>query len=605
MRRLVLLAALVAVVSCSGEKDILLEAEFFDTSGGWLLDEQFSEQVGSAYLLAHGAGTPVADASTTVGLSKGKRYYVWARTFNWNALWDSSRAPGQFQVLADGEPLPNILGTEGACWDWNPAGSFVAAGNRVTISLHDLTGFEGRCDALLVSRSENPVFPSERNIPLVSCPEKYDFIVVGAGTAGLSAGIAASRKGMKTLIIDDKPRVGGNSGPDIHVIISGKIHEGPYPALGNVIAEYGCAFSNYQEFETKLKAEENLTVLSLHRVTEVEMDGDAIRSVIAIDYAGKRKVRYEAPLFADCTGDANLGVLAGARWMMGAETQEVFSESLAPADSIALSMGSSVRWNSVITDSVSVFPHLDWAVSFNDTSCRDVSKGSWNWEAGFSQNQIDDAETIRDYMFRVIYGNWSYQKNAPAFKEKYAYHALTPESVSLFLGKRESRRLVGDYIINQNDCYGDWIRHPDAAVWSTYPIDQHFPTEEMTRLFPGGEFESTMKHNDMPLGVQRKDLVAGRDYNNPFMIPYRCLYSVNVPNMFMAGRNISGSRIAMCSYRVMATTSLMGEVVGLAASLCNELECRPRDIYTTHLEQFRQVLSSGVPSRYPEIFSPK
>lgn len=605
MRRFLILAALMAAVSCSSEKDILLEAEFFDSPGGWLLDEQFSEQVGSAYLLAHGTGVPVADASTPIQLRKGRRYRVWARTFNWNAPWDSLQAPGQFQVLVNGEALPHTLGTEGSRWDWHLAGSFVAPDKLVTLSLHDLTGFEGRCDALLISASEHPVFPSERHIPLVSCSESYDFIVVGAGTAGLSAGIAAARKGLKTLILDDKPHVGGNSGPDIHVIVSGKIHEGPYPALGNVLSEYGCAFSRYDQFTAKLQAEENLTVLSLHRVVEVEMAGDAIQSVIAIDYAGKRKIRYEAPLFADCTGDANLGVLGGARWMMGAETRDVFGESLAPADSVALSMGSTVRWSSVMGEDTSDFPVLEWAVRFDDGSCRDVTKGRWNWEAGFTQNQIDDAETIRDYMFRVIYGNWSYQKNAPAFKDKYAHYKLSPESVSIFLGKRESRRLVGDYIINQNDCYGDWKRHPDAAVWSTYPIDQHFPTEEMTRLFPGGEFESTMKHNDMPIGVLRKNLVPGRDYNYPFMIPYRCLYSVNVPNLFMAGRNISGSRIAMCSYRVMATTALMGEVVGIAASLCHSFDCQPRDIYTKHLEQLRQALSDGVPSKYPVIFNPK
>ena len=114
-----------------------------------------------------------------------------------------------------------------------------------------------------------------------------------------------------------------------------------------------------------------------------------------------------------------------------------------------------------------------------------------------------------------------------------------------------------------------------------------------------------MKHNHMPIGVMRKDLVEGRDYNYPFMIPYRCLYSRNIPNMFMAGRNISGTRIAMCSYRVMATTAVMGEVVGIAASLCNKFGCMPRDIYTDHLQSLKDELTEGVPSKYEHIYRPK
>lgn len=595
------------LLSCGNVPDsILLEAEFFDDYGGWVLDEQFYEQVGSAYLLAHGAGRPVADASTCVQLKRSSRYYAWVRTFNWNAPWDSLQAPGVFQLMADGKPLSEMLGSKGLCWDWQYAGSFVSGSNgATTLALRDLTGFEGRFDAVYLSESATPVFPASRIIPMEVSKEPYDLIVVGAGPAGLAAAISASRLGLKTLLLDDKPRLGGNSGPDIHVMISGRVHEGPYPKLGNVICEYGPPFRDYEAFCQKISAENNLTVKSLSRVVDVKMSANSIEGVVAMDYGSKKQILYRARLFADCTGDANLGDLSGARWMMGPESQEVFGESLAPEQVSPLSFGSTVRWTAVESDIESVFPDTPWAVSFDDTSCRDVTKGKWNWESGFSQNQIEDAETIRDYMFRVIYGNWSYQKNAPAFRDKYARMELTAESVSYFLGKRESRRLIGDYIITEKDCYGEWEKQPDPAVWCTYPIDQHFPTEEMTRLFPGQEFESTMKHNHMPLGVLRKDLVAGRDYNEPFMIPYRCLYSVNIPNLFMAGRNISGSRIAMCSYRVMATVSVMGEVVGIAASLCKEHNCLPRDIYNSYLDDLRSSLTEGVPSKYPEIFTPK
>ena len=596
----------LCLFSCAKQTDnILVEAEFFDSTGGWKLDQQFYEQVGSAYLLAHGAGVPVEDASTAISVKKGRVYYVWARTFNWNSPWDSLQAPGLFKVAVNGNELENVLGDKFSKWNWQYAGEFVSSSSDACISLHDLTGFEGRCDALYITSSREPNFPSERNIPLIDSAEEYDLIVVGAGTAGLSAGISASRLGLKALILDDKPSVGGNSGPDMNIVVSGRIHEGLYPNLGNIISEYGCAYRNYQKFMQKLSAEEGLTVKSLNRVVEVEMDGNNITAVIALDFMTRTKVRYKAHLFADCSGDANLGALAGAEWMMGPETRDVFGESLAPEVLKPMSFGSTLKWNSVATDTVSAFPETPWALEFNDESCRNVFKGEWNWECGYTMNQIDDAETIRDYMFRVIYGNWSHQKNSPLYKDKFAKSVLTPQSVSIFLGKRESRRLIGDYIVNENDCYGDWKRHDDPAVWSTYPIDQHFPTEEMTRLFPGQEFESAMKHNHMPLGVLRKDLVEGRDYNYPFMIPYRCLYSRNISNMFMAGRNISGSRIAMCSYRVMATTAVMGEVVGIAASVCHAHDCLPRDVYTSYLPELKEALTDGVPTKYEQFYNPK
>lgn len=588
----------------SARASFVVEAEFFDDLGGWVLDEQFYEQVGSAYLMAHGAGKRVEDAVTTVNVPSAGHYHVWVRTFNWNAPWDASQAPGIFQLLVNGKAVCKRLGDCPEQWGWQYAGSVRVPKGNVKLALHDLTGFDGRCDAIFFSKDRHAAMPNERHIPSVSCPDKYDLIVVGAGSAGIPAAVAAARTGLKVLLLDDKVHAGGNSAPEVRIIQSGRVHEGRYPKLGNVVCEYGLAFRDYPAFIDKLESEDNMTVRLSHRVVGVKMDGDRIVSVTALNFGEHRIEEYSGRYFADCTGDANLGVLAGAEYMMGAETSDVYGETLAPDEPVARSLGSTVKWTAVRTGTPVDFPLTPWAKQFTDSTARPVMGNKWWWEAGFDRDQISDGEWIRDYMFRVIYGNWSWLKHSSEYSEEFACADLTAGSVSTVLGKRESRRLKGDVVINQNDCYGKWKRWPDAAVWATYPIDQHFPNPELSEIMPGEEFESVNKHNFNDLGVSFHNLVEGKDYQNPYMIPYRCLYSVNVENMFMAGRNISGSRIAMCSYRVGGTCALMGEVVGLAARVCVNHSCTPREVYTNHLQELLSVLGAGVPPKYIEIYSP-
>lgn len=160
--------------------------------------------------------------------------------------------------------------------------------------------------------------------------------------------------------------------------------------------------------------------------------------------------------------------------------------------------------------------------------------------------------------------------------------------------------MKGDYVITQNDIEGGWRKLPDAAVLCTYMIDQHFPDPENTAFFPGEEFLALAKHNFNPLG-KYDNAGPGIDINEPFMIPYRCLYSANIPNLFMAGRNISTSRIALAALRIQATTAMMGEVVGLASVLCVRHGCEPRDVYETYLDEFREMLKEGVPQKNEEV----
>ena len=611
MKKIIIGLWLIALCSCAGTSDVLVEAEFFEDKGGWVVDAQFMDQMGSPYLLAHGLGKPVADAVTSVKFPSSGKYHVWVRTFNWNAPWDPSCAPGVFQLLANGKTVAERLGDSPSEWGWQNAGvlDVADASVPVKIALHDLTGFEGRCDAVFFSRNGRTGPPENgeelRNfrkkilgIEPVPYPEKYGLIVVGAGTAGLSAAISAARLGVKTLLLQNRGVVGGNSSPEIGVTVTGGVKMGRYGNVGNVISELGIPYDNQQRIMDIIEAEENLTLLLDKHVMDVGKKGSRIISVTAKDLKSGEEIVYEGDYFADCTGDGNVGFLAGAEYMQGRETRSVFGESLAPESESCLTFGSTLKWHAYTDSRETDFPECPWAVQFTDATCERVMGYQWYWEAGFYKDQIKDAEYIRDYWFRVIYGNWSFLKNSADVRDKYRRCGL--REVSYILGKRESRRLKGDYVITQNDIEGDWKDLPDAAVLCTYMIDQHFPDPENSAFFPGEEFLAKAKHNFNPLG-KYDNAGPGIDINEPFMIPYRCLYSVNVPNLFMAGRDISTSRIALAALRIQGTTAMMGEVVGMASALCVRNGCDPRDIYETYLDELLAMLDVGIPQKNDDV----
>lgn len=601
----------------SNAGEIFLETEFFDNPGGWTIDRQFYDQVGSAYLLAHGTGTPVQDASTLINVKKAGKYKVWARTFNWTAPFNGNStskalSAGRFILSVNGKQIGGELGVSTTEWGWEKVGEVELKKGEAVLSLHDLTGFDGRCDAILLTTEENPVFPSRKaGVPegakVKKCSTNYDLIVAGAGTAGISAAVGASRLGLKVLLIDEKDVLGGVSG-ELGVHCSGA-RGGRYPNLGRVISELGDPQGNRSGYKERAMGE-NVDILLSTRVLSAKVEGKSIKSVVALDYKTREYTEYKGRFFADCTGDANLAAYAGARVMQGPEARSEFGESLAPEVPDGRSYGSTLRWHSKQEKSASSFPECPWALKFNEKTRLKIYNSTWHWEVGFKKDQIKDGEWMRDYMLCVIYGNWDYLKHSSETSAEYARRRLLP--FSPVLGKRESRRIVGDYIFSQCDIYdeghyereGRWKDLPDAAVYATYPVDQHFPQPGNTENFPGMEFLSIMKHNDNPLGIAKAYVTRGVNVNLPYMIPYRCFYSADIDNMFMAGRNISGTRLAMASYRVMATTSYMGEVVAMAAKICCEKGCTPRGVYEKYLDTLKKMMTEGIPSRLPEIFKP-
>lgn len=581
---------------------IWVEAEQFDDKGGWTVDPLFMDQMGSPFLLAHGNGKPVKDAITKVEFPKSGKYTVWIRTRNWNAPWDEKQAPGKFNVLINGQRISQEFGVAPSKWGWVNGGQVEIANKSIELALHDLTGFDGRCDAIVFSKSKRFVPPADKAeieklriklLGLTVQPEgDFDLVVVGAGIAGLATSITAARLGLKVALIHNRPMLGGNNSSEVRVGASGGFNLSPYKNLGNVVAEIGNVFRDHDKVWKLIKNEPNISLFTEMNGDGVTMEGKCIKTVFATHILTSRKHQFNCKYVADCSGDGVIGFLAGADFMMGREKRSDFNELLAPEVDDNLSLGSTIAWSAKKTDQTQAFPLTPWAVNFTEVTAQYTTRGNNWWETGFRYDQVDDFEYIRDYALRVIYGNWSFLKNQSKKKDNYASYDLN--DVSFVPGKRESRRLTGDVVVTQNIIEGDWKELKDGCVMVTYSIDQHFPTAENTLYFPGEEFMSYQKHNFNPLGVSRSQL-KDEDVNPPYLLPYRSLYSRNIDNLFMAGRNISVTRIALNTTRVQRTTGMMGEVVGIAASLCVANNCTPREVYTKHLEILHQQITLGIP----------
>jgi FAD dependent oxidoreductase len=593
---------LMSLISVAGATTVLVEADGFDNPGGWVLDQQAMDQMGSPYLLAHGLGVPVADATTAVTFPAAGEYGVWVRTRDWVAPWGAKGAPGRFQVVVAGKPLEATFGTEGADWHWQDGGTVNIDDTSVEIALHDLTGFEGRCDAIVFSSDPSFVPPNGRDdlaalrrdlLGLPAVPKnagEFDLVVVGGGMAGTCAAVSAARLDLKVALVQNRPVLGGNNSSEVRVHLGGKTNLPPYPNLGNVVRELDSGLrGNAQAPEhyaddKKLDlvgAEENIVLFLNTHVFKVEKEGARIAAVVGKDIRTGEERRFTAPLFADCTGDGTVGFLAGADYRMGREGRAETGEALAPEVPDKMTMGASVQWYSVDAGEPAPFPDCPWALSFNEDNCQRVTMGEWDWETGMDRDQVTEIEFIRDHAFRVIYGNWSFLKNHCADKATYANRNL--DWVAYVAGKRESRRLLGDVILQQQDIEENRA-FPDACVTTTWTIDLHYPEPRNAEQFPGQEFRSIAKHGRI----------------KPYPIPYRCLYSRNVDNLFMAGRDISVTHVALGTIRVMRTGGMMGEVVGMAAKVCNEHDVTPRGVYSDHLDALKTLMTEGT-GKPPEL----
>lgn len=568
--------------------------------GGWVVDQQFMDQMGSPYLMAHGMGEPVQDAFTTINVLAAGEYTVWVRTYNWTSPWTTKQGPGKFKVTIDGKTMAATLGCTGNKWEWQKAGKIKLKEGGTRISLKDLTGFNGRCDAIYLTTDDIDlpeegeelavIRRSERGLDKIEPERKsYDFVVVGGGIAGMCAAVAAARGGAKVALVNDRPVLGGNNSSEIRVHLGGYSELGKYPTLGKMLREFGHSRkgnaqpAEYYEDAKKdsfIQAEPLVTLYPSYRAVAVTKKGNSISSIKIENIESGNEIILKAPIYSDCTGDGTIGYLAGADYLMGREGRDEYGEDIAPVKGDELTMGSSVQWNSKEVSKAKSFPMFEYGVEFNDSTCENVVKGDWQWETGMNRDQIAEGERIRDYGLMVIYSNWSFLKNRAKDRSKVANREL--DWVAYIAGRRESRRLLGDYILKQDDIDKN-VAHEDASFTTSWTIDLHFPDSVNTKRFPGEEFLAETNHIKI----------------YPYSVPYRCLYSRNVDNLFMAGRDISCTHVALGTVRVMRTTGMMGEVVGMAAGLCKKHGVTPRDIYRYHLVELKNLMQKGAATDRP------
>lgn len=563
-----------------------IDALDFDTYGQWKSDTQFTHLMGSGCLIAcHTPGVPVKDAAVKINAECEGMYRVWIRARNW--YYNS--APGKFSVLVDGKDNGVVLGAlMSNDWVWQIAGDFCFDKGEHTISLHDLTGYFGRCSSVIITNDMNfvpkrPVdeFEHERaemlGISLEPQNEgEWDVLVAGGGPGGVPAAIAAARKGMRTVLLTNRPLLGGNSSEEAGVQFNGASARQPNAREGGIAEELirlkghlGCTWT--QALLMMCAAEPCLTVIYDMHIFDAQVVNNSIESVTARHTVQGTRHKYKAKMYIDSTGDSWLGYAAGAKYRIGREASWQAQEQFAPVVPDLLTMsGTLMRPQMRDTGSPVEYTAPEWVPVFpkGKKFGRNIEEIGMVWwaEAPNVLDDIYDAELARDEIFRLYLGYFNYLKNLWDEKEKAVNYTF--DFMNHIDAKRESRRLIGDYMLTQDDCM-QGKNFPDTVCHAGWPIDLHHP-----KGIYSGEEGPFFSNTHVPL----------------VHIPYRCLYSVNINNLFMAGRNISVTHVALGTTRLQGTIANMGQAVGTAAALCIEKNIMPRTLGQTYLQEYRQIL---------------
>lgn len=445
---------------------------------------------------------------------------------------------------------------------------------------------------------------------------EFDVVVIGGGLSGICAAIAAARHGAKTALVQARPVLGGNSSSEIRMHVAGaSCHYGKENLwetgiLMELLLE-NKSRNTYHSFPIwdivlweKVRYQENLTLYMNTTMDSVEMDGENISVAVCRQTTTEKEFYLKGKIFIDATGHGSLGYYAGAEYHMGSEGKEAYGEPDAPDQPNNYTMGNTVMFMASDRGEPVPFKKPFWAYDFTEDDLKLRPHGNYTWyhgEDGITEEYvpesgywwvelggdrgdiIDKAEEVNEDLYKVVYGIWNHIKNVDHDAQNYAL-----DWVGAVPGIRESRRLIGDYVLTEQDVLESRV-FEDAVAYGGWPMDEHAPH-----------------------GVMDKDVNPTRFINFPgaYTIPYRSFYSVNVPNLMMAGRDISASKMAMGSTRVMGTCAVGGQAAGTAAAMAVEKGCLPRDI-CNHMQELQQKLMKddcyipGFRNEDPDDFAPK
>ena len=412
-----------------------------------------------------------------------------------------------------------------------------------------------------------------------------DVFVAGGGMAGVCAAVAAARNGAKVVLAQDRSRLGGNSSSEVKMHIVGANMHGGRPGWreSGLIEEFRLddAFNNpHRSWELcdlllydKVKSEPNITLLLDSPLFAAETKDGLIQQVMVRCDKTEHLYRIKAKLFLDCTGDCRLGLEAGAEIRRGREAKSEFNESLALEEADNHTLGSIILFTSRNYGRPIPFTPPKWARKIHKAQLQFRPVATWEYgywwiEWGGQLDTIRDNERIRFELLAIVMGVWDYIKNSGDKPDSANWGR---DWVGMIPGKRGSRRLAGDHILTQSDLEGKNPDFPDAVAIGGWSMDDH----------PPSGFD---KWEERPA---RQIRMA-----EPYNIPLRTLYSKNIRNLMMAGRNLSATHVAFTSTRVMATCSVIGQATGTAAALCAREGILPRELAQAeaHLLELERTL---------------
>lgn len=446
---------------------------------------------------------------------------------------------------------------------------------------------------------------------------EYDVVVVGGGLAGVCAAVSAARHRARVALVQARPVLGGNSSSEIRMHIAGaSCHFGKKNLwetglLMELLLE-NKSRNPYHSFSIwdsvlweKVRFQKNLDLYLNTTMDSAKVAEGRITDIICRQATSETEYCFRGKIFVDATGNGTLGYYAGAQVRMGSEAREEFNEADAPEQANNYTMGNSLMFIASDRGEPVPFKKPAWAYTFTEDDLKLRGHGNDTWyhgENGITEeyvaesgywwielggdcgNLIDKAEWVTEELYKTVYGIWDHIKNAGDHgAENYSL-----DWVGCVAGIRESRRIVGDYLLTENDILENRI-FEDAVAYGGWPMDEHAPH-----------------------GVFDKDVMPTRfiNFSGCYTIPYRSYYSNNITNLMMAGRDISTTRVALGSTRVMATCAVGGQAVGTAAAMAVELGCTPREV-GAHIRELQQILIKddcyipGYRNDDPEDFAPE